>query len=201
MRFRKRDIPRFNSTSMADMAFLLLIFFLVTSSLESRTGIYRRLSPDSAGEILRKKSEIEERNLLSFRIDGENNLWMGDEPLQLAEIRELAATFIANPDDLDFLPEREIREIPLIGAFPVTLRHVIQLQTSRKATYQTYISVLNELTAAYNGLREELSLKSFGKPFLRLNEEERKAVLEAYPQRLSEKESETEESKREGGDS
>lgn len=185
---KKRNIPQFNSSSTADIAFLLLIFFLITSSLDSRTGIYRKLSPASSEEVLRKKTDIRERNLISFSIDENNALWIEDDSVTLPEIKELAKVFISNPSDLEFLPDKEIINLPYFGNIPVTSNHIINLEISRDADYQTYISVLNELTAAYNELRNELAYNHFHKDFSRLTEEEKMAIRDVYPLRISEKE-------------
>ena len=188
MQYRKRKIPEINSSSSADIAFLLLIFFLITSSLDSKTGIYRRLSPSNSTEALKKKMDIQERNLLSFSIDNNNLLSINTEPITLSEIKEIAKTFISNPDDVDFLPDKELIEIPEIGEFAVATKHIIELKVSRNANFQTYISVQNELTAAYNELRNELAQKIFHSSFDRLSEDQKTAIREAYPLRISESE-------------
>lgn len=188
MRFQRREIPQLNSGSMADVAFLLLIFFLITSSLESRTGLYRHLAPEFPEEILRKKTDISDRNIITFKIDEQNRLFQDEEEIYIPEIRSIAKIFIANPDDLDFLPEKKIAPIPLLGDYPVTQNHIIRLEVDRNSNYQTYISVISELTAAYNELREELANTFFGKSFTQLSEEEKAAVREAYPLKISEKE-------------
>ncbi|GHT60239.1 hypothetical protein AGMMS50239_08800 [Bacteroidia bacterium] len=184
----KRSMPAFNATSSADIAFILLLFFLISGSLSSKTGIYRRLLPDTSEAKLKKKIDIEERNFITFSIDENNAIFMENEPVKLYEIRDIAEKFIANPENSDYLPEKKEIEIPELGLVSVTPHAVINFEISRKASYQTYISVLGELTAAYDDLRNELANKRFDKSFERLSEDQQAAIREAYPFRISEKE-------------
>lgn len=190
MRFQRKEIPQFNSSSMADVAFLLLIFFLLVSSLESNTGIYRQLSEASPDTILKESMDIRSRNFLNIRIDESNRLLLEEEEIPLTSLKAIAKNFISNPDDLDYLPEKEILEFDFIGSYPATSKHVIQLGVDRKSKYQSYISVLSELTSAYNELREELAKSYWGKAFTELGEEERNVIRQVYPQKISEKETE-----------
>lgn len=188
MRYKRKEIPQFNSSSMADIAFLLLIFFLITSSLESKTGIYRQLSPGFAEDILKKKSDIQERNFLFIEISENNQLILGEEIISIPEIKTIAKTFIANPENLDYLPEKESIDLPIIGNYPVSNQHIIQLEVNRNSNYQTYISVISELTAAYNELRNEFAQNHFRKTFDKLTDEEKEVAREVYPLRITEKE-------------
>jgi biopolymer transport protein ExbD len=184
----KRNVPQINSTSSADIAFILLLFFLLTGSLDSKTGIYRHLSPKTSELISKKKRDVEKRNYLAFSIDSNNALLLNDESVTLPEIREVVKTFLSNPDDLDILPEKEMKEVEGVGMVSVTSKAVIELFVSRQADYQTYISVLNELNGVYYELRNELSHEKFNITFNDLKEEQQKAIREAYPMRIVEKE-------------
>jgi biopolymer transport protein ExbD len=184
----KHHVPPINSTSSADIAFILLLFFLLTGSLDSKTGIYRRLSPNTSDLILKQKRDIEKRNYITFSIADNNELLLNDESVTLQEIRDVAKTFISNPDNSDVLPEKEMKEIEGLGLVPVASKAVIQLSVSRQAGYQTYISVLNELNGAYYELRNELSHEKLNMAFNNLTEEQQKAIRETYPLRVYEKE-------------
>jgi biopolymer transport protein ExbD len=184
----KRSIPQFNATSSADIAFILLLFFLLSGSLDSKTGIYRRLLPDTSENRLKKKIDIEKRNFVTFSIDKNNIVSMENEPVMLYEIRDITKKFITNLENSDYLPEKKDVEIPELGVVSVTPHAVVNFEISRKASYQTYISVLGELTAAYNDLRNELANERFDKSFERLSEEQQTAIREVYPLRISEKE-------------
>ena len=186
-RFR-REIPPINSTSSADVAFILLLFFLLYGSLDSKSGIYRRLAPPVSKSAIKKNIPIEERNILSLSIHDNNLVYLKDELLPLSEIRKTAKVFIDNPDDRDFLPQKTTLDIPGLGSMPVSRDAVISLEFSRKSNYQTYISVLSELTAAYDELRNQLALEKFRKPFPDLSEAQQTAIREVYPLQISEKE-------------
>lgn len=182
----KRTIPQINSSSSADIAFLLLIFFLITSSLDPNNGIYRRLNASSAEEVLKERMDIEGRNLLTFTIDSLGTVLYEGEKVSLFEIRDLSKTFIANPDNLDFLPEKEMIDLPEIGNYQVTSKHVIALKIDSKASYEAYLTVLNELTATYNQLRNDFSNSRFHTSFYNLDPDRQNVVRMVYPLRISE---------------
>ena len=111
-------------------------------------------------------------------------------------MRTAAKEFIENPDNKSTLPERVLTEVEYFGLWPVTKYHVISLQNDKGTSYETYMAVQNELTAAYNELRNELSLKKFGTKYDDLSrgddfedEDPRKnAIDEIYPLKVSEAE-------------
>jgi len=185
---QKRRIPQINSSSSADIAFLLLIFFLITSSLDSRTGIYRRLNPAVAEETLRNRNEILDRNLLTFSLDADGSVLYKEEAIPLSEVHLLSKTFIGNPGNLEHLPEKIETEIEGVGIYPVTEDHVISLEIDRRARYESYIMLLNEITKTYNQLRDELSQDLFGKYYIELDEQQQQAIRAIYPLRIAEKE-------------
>jgi len=188
MQHRKRKVPLLNSSSTADIAFLLLIFFLVTSSLDSQLGIYRKMSAERANEILQNRKNLAKRNFLSFVIDDDNKVLYDDKLISFSELRSISKAFIDNPDNLDFLAEKELMEIPEIGIFPVSDKHIISLEVSRKSNYQTYLSVLNEITIVYNELRNEAAHTLFSVSFDQLMPEQKDAIRQIYPLRVAEKE-------------
>ena len=196
MAYKKRKIPQINSSSSADIAFLLLIFFLVTSSLDARTGIYRKLKASSPEEVLKERKDIEQRNLLTFTLDSLNQIVYEEEIITLFEARDLSKTFIANLNDVDFLPQKELIEIPEIGEYPVTTQHVVFVKIDRNAKYEAYIQLINELTTAYNQLRNDASNKIFNTAFYNLSPERQDAIRMIYPLHISE----TEISEEEGGE-
>ncbi|KAA6301898.1 MAG: hypothetical protein EZS26_001901 [Candidatus Ordinivivax streblomastigis] len=184
----KREIPQINSGASADIAFLLLTFFLITSSFDSKTGIYRKMNPPVVENVLKKRMDIQQRNLLTLTIDANDRIAFENEEFPLQDIRALSKTFISNPDNSDFLPEKEPLDIPEIGSFAVTSKHVISLHVDPETTYQTYLSVLSEITAAYNELRNETANRLFQRPFARLTPEQKEAIRTAFPYHISETE-------------
>jgi len=184
----KRDIPQINSTTSADIAFILLLFFLFTGSLDPKSGIYRRLAPSVSETAIKKQNPIEERNILSISIRNDNGIYLNDDQLRISEIRKTAKVFIDNPDNKDFLPQKTLFDIPGLGFLPASRDAVINLEFSRNSNFQTYISVLSELTAAYDELRNAFAMEKFRKPFSDLSEEQQAAIREIYPLQISEKE-------------
>ena len=125
---RKRHVPGINSSSSADIAFLLLVFFLVTTSIDSDKGIQRRLPPPIESGEIKKKTDIEKRNLLEIYINHENRIMVREEEIPLGQLKEFVKAFIATPQNRTDLPEKENREVHLIDEFMVRTKHIIALQ-------------------------------------------------------------------------
>ena len=185
---KKRKSGEINSSSMADLAFLLLIFFLVTTSMSTSTGLSRRLPPPLPPDQVVPPVDVNKRNLFQVKINSMNELQVQGELMDLKDLRKKAIEFIKNENNDPNMPKKELVNIPLIGEIEVTKEHVISLQNDVDTQYQAYIDVQNELVAAYNELRNELSLQKFGKVFDELEEEQKKAVQDVYPQKISEAE-------------
>lgn len=184
----KREVPEVNSSSTADIAFLLLIFFLITTSMDTDRGLARRLPPPPEKDMEQKDIVVKERNVLAIRLNSTDQLMVGGDYLTVNEVRQKAKEFIANPYDDPKLPEKHPAHIPYFGDVMITEKHVISLQNDRGTSYQAYIDVQNELVAAYNELRNELASEKFGMDYALLNEDQQKAIREVYPQKISEAE-------------
>jgi len=183
----KREIQEVNAGSMADIAFLLLIFFLMATTMDTEIGIARMLPPPVPPNE-EPPPPIRERNVFEVLINANNQLLVEKQPMDLRDLRAAAREFIANPNNLDNLPEKEMVEVPFFGLVPVTTNAVISHQNDRGTQYQMYISVQNELQAAYNELRNEISLRQFNLKFDELESEQQAAVREIFPLRISEAE-------------
>jgi biopolymer transport protein ExbD len=187
---KKRTPPEINAGSMADIAFLLLIFFLVTTTMDVDTGLQRMLPPPLPPDMP-EPPEIKQRNVFVVLVNANNQLLVEGDWLDIRNLRKKAKEFIANPTDKGELPEKEMKEVPFFGMYPVS-KQVISLQNDRGTSYETYIKVQNELAAAYNELRNELALSKFGKSYddlVRLGDKEKTDAVKAiYPQRISEAE-------------
>ncbi|MFN7014806.1 MAG: ExbD/TolR family protein [Bacteroidia bacterium] len=187
---KKRTPPEINAGSMADIAFLLLIFFLVTTTMDVDTGLQRMLPPPLPPDMP-EPPEIKQRNVFVVLVNANNQLLVEGDWLDIRNLRKKAKEFIANPTDKGDLPEKEMKEVPFFGMYPVS-KQVISLQNDRGTSYETYIKVQNELAAAYNELRNELALSKFGKSYddlIRLGDKEKTDAIKAiYPQRISEAE-------------
>ncbi len=182
----RRDAPEVNAGSMADIAFMLLIFFLVATTMDVDSGISRILPPIIEDDV-EPPPPIKERNVFVVLINSNNKLLVEGSPLDISQLRDKAKEFIANPSDLDNLPAKKDVEVDFFGSYEVS-KQVISLQNDRGTSYKMYIKVQNELAAAYNELRDELSLQKFGKPYSELSKDKRKAVKRIFPQRISEAE-------------
>ncbi len=187
---KKRTPPEINAGSMADIAFLLLIFFLVTTTMDVDTGLQRMLPPPLPPDMP-EPPEIKQRNVFVVLVNANNQLLVEGDWMDIRNLRKKAKEFIANPTDKGELPEKEMKEVPFFGMYPVS-KQVISLQNDRGTSYETYIRVQNELAAAYNELRNELALSKFGKSYddlVRLGDKEKTDAVKAiYPQRISEAE-------------
>jgi len=182
----KRGIPEINAGSMADIAFLLLIFFLVATTMDVDSGLMRRLPP-WIDEKTEKPPEVKKRNVFTVLINANNQLLVQNEWGDIRQLRKKAKEFIENPKDDPNMPEKKIKDIPFFGKYPVS-EQVISLQNDRGTKYEMYLKVQNELVAAYNELRNELALKKFGKEYSKLSQAQQEAINMIYPQRISEAE-------------
>lgn len=171
---RDRMNNEINAGSMADIAFLLLIFFLVTTTIAEDKGILVKLPPwsDEEPDITRLK----ERNVYSVLVNAQNQLLVREEPMRLADLRENAKEFIANPRRMENMAESPSNAI-------------ISLKNDRGTNYETYLAVYNELKGAYDELWDELSQKRYGKPYSEdMPYAQRKAIKDEIPMVLSEAE-------------
>ena len=123
---KKRTMPGVNATSTADIAFMLLIFFLTTTSMNTDKGLARRLPPPPDPAMKKQDNlKVKERNVLQVRINKDNQLMVGSEYLEVSQLKAKAKEFIANPNDDVNLPEKHVKNIPLLGGdVMVTENHV-----------------------------------------------------------------------------
>ena len=107
--------------------------------------------------------------------------------MDISQIKDKVKEFVKNPYQEEHLSDTKETEIDMIGTFAVS-EGVVSLQNDRGTNYGTYIEVQNELTRAFNEIREEVSNRYFNKPFAELTDDQRKAVSTAVPQKISEAE-------------
>ena len=185
----KRKVPDINSSSTADIAFLLLIFFLITTSMDTDRGLARRLPPPPENDKEQKNEDkVKQRNVLQIYLNMYDQLMVNGEIMNVQQLRAKTKEFVANKYNDESLPEKTSKEVDFFGPTMVTEKHVVSLQNDRSSSYQAYSDVQNELVAAYNELRDELSQEKWGKNYSELNEDQQKAVREIYPQKISEAE-------------
>jgi len=205
---KKRKAPSINSSSSADLAFTLLIFFLVVTSMDTDEGL-TRLLPRWVPEDQIQDTEINKRNILNVLVNKDNQILVGENFVtgtvkeQNEILRRTAKEFITatgdyagerGPEFADVDPEKNPELASLVLKKDPTVRiskkHVISLQSDYGTSYEKYIQIQNELVAAYNELRQEAAQKYFGKDYNNdedpLSEDEMAAVKDLYPMNISE---------------
>ncbi len=165
--------PEINASSMADIAFLLLIFFLVTTTIDTDKGIRVKLPPWSEEEPdpLRLKT----RNVFSVLVNANNELLVRGEIMDKAILREKTKEFIMNPSKRADLAENPINAI-------------ISLKNDRGTEYETYLTVYNELKGAYNEVWDEQAQAKYGRSYNDLPEALQKEIRDNIPLVISEAE-------------
>jgi len=189
----RRELQPINAGSMADIAFLLLIFFLVSTTMDVDTGLPRLLPPMPEEDQSEDKSEIKKRNVFVVLINKDDQLFVETEIVDIGALKKLTKEFIMNPDDNPNLSEKRLEYVDYFGNVMVT-KGVISLQNDIGTSYGKYIEVQNELAAAINELRNDLCLQKFGRRYNDLdplNETEKgiiEAVKKVLPMAISEAE-------------
>lgn len=182
-----RLTPEVNAGSMADIAFLLLIFFLVTTTMDVDTGL-RRLLPPPIDPNQPPPPPVKERNVFVVLVDKNDRLLVRGELGNIRNLREQTKEFLLNRSNDPSMPEWVTRDIENLGEVDVT-RGIISLQNDRGTSYEMYIAVQNELAAAINDIRNELSREKFGIRFDQLTDQDLvTAVRKAWPMAISEAE-------------
>ncbi len=172
-RARDRMKQEVNAGSMADIAFLLLIFFLVTTTIDVDKGVLVKLPPWS--DEPPPEMKMNSRNVYSVLVNANNELLVRGEPKELRNLRADTKVFIINPRRQENMAEDPRKAI-------------ISLKNDRGTSYRTYLEVYNELKAAYSELREEEALRKHGKSFEFLSNEEQGEIRSKIPLVISEAE-------------
>ncbi|WP_298653995.1 biopolymer transporter ExbD [uncultured Proteiniphilum sp.] len=196
-----RKVPGLNASSMADVSFLLLTFFLLVSNMDVDSGLARRLPPPTTDQT---SVDVQRRNLFVVLVNAQNETmaanqqsteWYANEAELRGEaggkvaLKDKVKEFILNTSNSPELPELEEQDFGApIGVVPVTAAHVVSIQNDATTSYKAYIAVQNEVVRAYNELREEGARKYFNTSYGELTEEQQKQIQDLYPQRISEAE-------------
>lgn len=182
-----KKVPELNSSSSADIAFLLLSYFLMTTTMNQDSGLQRRLPPMPAPDQEVQDQKVNRRNIIIVKINSQDRLFAGNEPIDVSRLKDKIKEFLLNPNDDPKLPEKEITDIEGFGQYPVS-KGVISLQNDRGTSYQAYIAVQNEIVRAINEIREDFCRANYGKSYANLTEEQQDIVRKAVPQLISEAE-------------
>lgn len=160
---RKHIVPALNTTSTADISFMLLIFFLVASSMDVDKGLLRQLPPaDTKEEPL--EVDVSKERLMELKITGDNQLMLDGQPVEVSGLRNRVAEFVSR-----------------VGS-----KHLISIDADPNSSYETYFKMQNEIVVAYAMVRNELAKRKFGQSLSRLTNDKRDEVKALLPQRIAE---------------
>ena len=179
----RRKISTIGST--ADIAFLLLCYFLMTTTMGDQSGLQRRLPP-IPDDKQAQDQKVNRRNIIIVRINSADKLFAGSEAMDISLLKDKIKEFLTNPTNDPNLPEKE--PVEANGKTYMKSKGVISLQNDRGTSYQAYIAVQNELVKAVNELRDDFAMQEFGRKFSRLNEDQQEVVKKVVPQNISEAE-------------
>lgn len=161
---RKHSVPSLNTTSTADISFMLLTFFLVTSSMDVDKGLVRQLPPLDKEEQTDEAKDVSKENTLSFSITAQNEVMLNDKPVAVEDIRRRIVDFVR-----------------MRGA-----QHLILVDANPASDYNTYFTLENEIVAAYAEVRNAEAKRRYYRDYASCTDEQRKKVRDIYPQHLSE---------------
>ena len=181
----KRKTPGLNTGAMSDISFLLLTFFLLTSSINTEQGIPRKLPPPKTEDAKDMKVDINKRNVLNVLVNFRDEISVNGDVIMVSDLKARAKEFFANPTNDPSLPEKVSKPIDGIGDFQVS-KGVVSLTNDQGTSYNMYVQVQNELQRAVNELRNETALQYFGKKFDALDSSAQRAVSTAIPMNISE---------------
>ena len=163
--FRKRyrqQIPELNTTSTADISFMLLIFFLVTSSMDTEKGLLRQMAPPPLD--YEQPRDINRDNVMQVKLDANDQLTCDGKPISYQELTD------------------EVRSL----AFVNRTGHVVSIQADPATTYEAYFRMQDAIVGAYHDLRDEYARKHYGHSYAACTPEEKSVLNDYYPQRISE---------------
>lgn len=170
-RKRKKETPEINGSSLADIAFLLLIFFLVVTTIDVDAGIGLVLPP-IPDDV--EPPPVRERNLLNILVDAQGRVLLDGDVATISEVRERVKEFVDNPNS-----SQELAESPDDA--------IVSIKTDRRTPYNVYIDMLDEVMGAYAELRNSASQSRFGVPYESLEDDsvEQEEIDDLYPKRIS----------------
>ncbi len=181
-----KKTPEINASSTADIAFLLLTFFLMTTSMNVDSGLFRRLPPYQP-DVEQNPPKYAKRNILQVLVNRNNQLAINGEIADVSTLKDRTIEFILNPENREDLPQKEMKTIDMFGPVEVS-KGIVSLQSDKGTSYEMYIAVQDQLTAAYNEMRNMKANEKWGKDFNDLSPEQQEAVRDVIPMAVSEAE-------------
>lgn len=164
IRRKKRQVPGLNTASTADISFMLLIFFLVTTSMDVDKGLFSILPSPEPQKQEQQETAVDKSTLMALRITSQNQLLVNDKP-----------------QDVKLLQDEIVKFVHRLGT-----RHLISIESDRDANYDLYFQMQNQIMMAYQQIRDEYSQKHCGKDFASLSSEQKEKVRKACPLRITE---------------
>ncbi len=184
-----KKTPELNSSSSADIAFLLLCYFLMTTTMNQDSGLQRRLPPlPDESQKEETKQEVNRHNVIEVKVNKQDQLLIGQEPIDISVLKERIKEGLTNPNNSKDLPDKKKDTIKVDGKVVDIMisQGIISLQNHNFTSYKRYIEVQNELMKAINELRDEFAMAYFKKPYQKLDKAGQAAVRKAVPNNLSE---------------
>ncbi len=167
---RRDEGGEIEGSALADIAFLLLIFFLVATTIDIDTGIGLVLPPPP--DPSQKPPPIKDRNLLKILVNQQGMVLIEDEPTAITEVKQRVIEFVNNKG-----------QDPKLSDSPQ--KAIVSIKTDRQTPYKVYINMLDEVKGAYRELRNRASMAEFGKKYEALNDQSRSKIQDMYPQKIS----------------
>ncbi|MBW0030832.1 biopolymer transporter ExbD [Segatella copri] len=164
IRRKQHKTPGLNTTSTADISFMLLIFFLVTTSMDVDKGLLRQLPSPEPQKKEQQQSVVDKANLMALRLTAGDTLLVNGKPMQVS-----------------LLKEETIRFVHRLGK-----KHLISIESDRDADYNLYFQMQNQLMEAYSQLRNETAQKKYHRDYALLNNDQKEQVRNICPQRITE---------------
>lgn len=164
VRRNKRQVPGVNTASTADISFMLLIFFLVTTSMDVDKGLFRLLPSPEPQKQLKTETIVDKNTLMALHVTADHRLLLNDKPIKVSRLKGEIIQFVNRLGN----------------------RHLISIESDREADYDLYFQMQNQIMMAYNELRNQYSMKHFGKAFDALSSSQKESVRKNCQQRVME---------------
>lgn len=164
IRRKQRETPGLNTTSTADISFMLLIFFLVTTSMDVDKGLLRQLPSPEPQKKEQQQTVVDKANLMELRLTAGDTLLVNGKPMKVSQLKE-----------------ETIRFVHRLGK-----KHLISIESERDADYNLYFQMQNQLMEAYSQLRNETAQKKYHRDYALLNNDQKEQVRNICPQRITE---------------
>lgn len=164
IRRKQHETPGLNTTSTGDISFMLLIFFLVTTSMDVDKGLLRQLPSPEPQKKEQQQSVVDKANLMELRLTAGDTLLVNGKPMQVSQLKEETIRFVHRLDK----------------------KHLISIESDRDADYNLYFQMQNQLMEAYSQLRNETAQKKYHRDYALLNNDQKEQVRNICPQRITE---------------